>query len=181
MADREQREIRFHHVFDSTIMMIEKCTVAVKDKRSGEGIFFMNLPIVVGEKIFILGAKLKNCIIKIGLTNKDPKQIKLEDEREGILNEVLQPNCLNLKDSVIFYACISLNQNGSLEFTVPSCKCRPHILNFPNLSTHVPIWLVFVLPEFGRFLEISKEEITNSAFKRSQSAGLFENVLRLFP
>lgn len=55
MAEREQRDIRFHHVFDSTIMMIEKCTVAVKDKKSGDGIFFMNLPMVVGEKIFIHG------------------------------------------------------------------------------------------------------------------------------
>lgn len=158
--------------------MIQRCTVAVKDKRRGDGIVFMNLPMVVGEKIFIHGGAMENRLIKIGLTNKDPNQIRLQDERENILREVMQPKCNRLK--VRFYACISLNRSGSLEINVPSCYCLHHVLFFANLSTNSPIWLVFVLPEGGRFVEISKQELTHSSYKHSRAASILNNFQWLF-
>ena len=162
MADRKQREVRFHHVFDSSIMMIEGCTVAVKQNESRYGIFFMNLPMVVGEEIFIHRKVFRYCGIKFGLTNKDPNHIRLQDERENILREVKELICPSMKDS--FNACISLGKNGLLEFIVRFCDCYDHILSFANLATNDPIWLVFVLPDEGQFVQISKQ-IINTPFK----------------
>lgn len=131
----------------------------------------MNLPMVVGEKIFIRGETVENRVIRFGLTNKDPKQIILPYERDNILSEVINP-CPCLAN--IFNSNISLNENGSLQcFT--DCRSSvlsifplwlPHhhskIVYFANLSTNVPIWLVFVLPKEGGCIQISKQENTPS-------------------
>lgn len=172
MTDREEREIRFHHVFDSSIMMIQRCTVAVKDKTSTDGICLMNMP--MGEKIFILGETVENRVIRFGLTSKDPKEIILPFERENLLNYVRMPcSCFVGR----FNSYFSLNGNGVLECCNQLCDkhcylsdCnvisfeghKSHFLYFCDLSTTVPIWLVFLLPKEGGFVQISKQEITPS-------------------
>lgn len=141
--------------------MMERCTVAVHDKTSGDGIFYMNFPIIMGENIFICG-KTKGSWIKIGLTNKGPSQSRLQNERWGITDAFQEGCCYFLNDK--FYACISLNKDesldASLELTVNDGLC--HVHEFPKVSFNTAIWLVFMLYSEGH-VQISDRKITDSA------------------
>lgn len=135
---------------------MERCTVAVHDKTSGDGIFYMNFPMIMGQNIFICG-KTKGPWMKIGLTNKDPSHSRLQNERGGITDEFQSGCCSYLYGK--FYASISLNKDSSLELSVNDGECHAHL--FRKVSYDNAIWLVFMLSTEGH-VHISDRKVTYS-------------------
>ena len=152
LISAEDQEIKFHHTYDSSLVMIEKCTIAFKAWIEGNGICFMSRPIVTGEKIFISINYFDSKCLKLGLTSKDPSTISLPEDSVEI-SSTLQS--VDFRSRVAY---IVLKENGSLSVCFDGSDLPQH--DFKRVITDGPLWLVFEICHGRNAIQLSRSRKT---------------------
>lgn len=160
---RGNEAIKFHPAHASDIVLRENGTFSIRNGGTGDGICFMNQPLIIGEKVHIRGlsghyCKRFKCLhLNIGITSMRPETIfAAENKRQAILSslkyvDVTCHKCTNDDHRCWgnpFHICISLCPNGSLFVSCNVTDKKNRYYN-PDISINTPLWLVFVPSEAG--------------------------------
>lgn len=146
----EIEHLRFHEVCDPEIMMHDNNTTAIQSKPYGGGMFFMNRPMKVQEKIHIYGFSYSNAsfresrpTIKIGLTNTDPEEIReAVHQKKYYVRGLKEIKCFSDGDQTtdFFHIYICLCHNATVSICVNGLQ--EYFYKNEEISSFNSIWLV---------------------------------------
>lgn len=142
--------IRFHEVCDPEIIMDETYTTAKQTKPYGDGMFFMNRPLKLEEKIHIYGCTYSNAsfresrpTMKIGLISIDPGEIReAVQQKKYYVRGLEEIKCFSDDDQKtdFFHMYICLCPNATLSICVKGLQ--EHFYENQEISSFNAIWLV---------------------------------------
>lgn len=121
----------------------------------------MNQPLSLGKKVYLRGEWPRSFFglvlydlhqINIGLTNKNPVEIRgSRHKKEAIGNKLSPVYCRGTRKSFFstneFYFSISLYPNNIGMIMISFANEQQVFYSYPDISTTNPIWLVFELCE----------------------------------
>lgn len=146
------REIKFHQIYDSSILIQDNFTSAC-NRSFTSGLCFMERPLQLQEKVHIRGLHWKYLIkqltvVNIGLTDINPDTIHESEEKKQIIRDALKPvQYIDKQEDyyhwAIFHLCITLCPNATLSFCLKDTEEFKY--HYQTVSDYHPLWLVIDL------------------------------------
>lgn len=147
------REIKFHQIHDSSILIQDNFTSAC-NRSLTNGLCFMERPLQLQEKVHIRGSYwmyrfgLKHLtVVNIGLTDINPDTIHDSEEKKQIIRDALKPVQFIGKQDYHrwgnFHLCITLCPNATLSLCLHDTE--ELLYHYQTVSDYHPLWLVIEL------------------------------------
>lgn len=148
-------EISFHHWYPSSVVMLEKNTVAYRRYGGQNGVCFMNRSLNRREEIFVHKISVSSKILKFGLTNRDPKTLNWSEKFADLSG--IQYHEIAWPPERKCYACFSLSGNSSLTVSFDDSGRNQQVYEFNNVTGNNPLWLAVDICEIRDIYQISKK------------------------
>lgn len=145
--------VKFHDVCDSDIVIMGDGTTATQGKLYRSGVCFMNRPLTLKDEVHVHGfckptdlIRHKNhAYTRIGLTNKDPDEIRRSESKMEACGSTLEKVEIFQEDNTEisfeeFHLSICLRRNATLSIKLNGTRQVHH--RYPQVSTAHPLWLV---------------------------------------
>lgn len=145
--------VKFHDVCDSDIVIMGDGTTATQGKLYRSGVCFMNRPLTLKDEVHVHGfckptdlIRHKNhAYARIGLTNKDPDEIRRSESKMEACGSTLEKVEIFQEDNTEisfeeFHLSICLRRNATLSIELNGTRQFHH--RYPQVSTAHPLWLV---------------------------------------
>lgn len=143
--------MKFHDVCDSDIVIMDDETTATQGKLYRSGVCFMNRPLTLKDEIHVHGRPTDlmrhkaHAYVRIGLTNKDPDDIRSSESKMEACGSTLKKVEIFPEDNTEisfeeFHLRILLRRNATLSIKLNGTRHFYH--SYPEVSTAHPMWLV---------------------------------------